>query len=140
MMQIVDLVEPPRASFPYDRNVPYIKPHNIRQFFASVKALAKDAGITQVLASHVRDVDDGNGGTQPSPPVAPVSIIADQGRFWRAILDAVATARNEGNVGIDSFVRIKTIDTTPFEPFDGYKKEDLPIIMRRFVGYYDMGR
>ena len=43
-------------------------------------------------------------------------------------------------MGIDSFVRLKTIDLTPFEPFDGYRKEDLPIIMRRFVGFYDMGR
>ena len=140
LIQIVDLVEPPRASFPYDRNVPYIKPHNISEFFASVEALVKDAGITQVLASHVRDVDDGNGGTRPSPPVAPASIIADQGRFWNTILDAVLEARNAGNIGIDSFVKIKTIDTTPFEPYDGYRKEDLPIIMRRFVGYYDMGR
>jgi glyoxylase-like metal-dependent hydrolase (beta-lactamase superfamily II) len=140
LIQVVDLVEPPRASFPYDRNVPYIKPHNIREFFASVEALVKDAGITQVLASHVRDIDDGNGGTRPSPPVAPVSIIADQGRFWNAILDAVLKARNEGNIGIDSFVRIKTVDVSVFEPYDGYRKEDLPIIMRRFVGYYDMGR
>ncbi|MDP7041823.1 MAG: hypothetical protein QGF91_04130, partial [Gammaproteobacteria bacterium] len=63
-----------------------------------------------------------------------------QGRFWGAILDAVLKARNEGNIGIDSFVRIKTVDVSVFEPYDGYRKEDLPIIMRRFVGYYDMGR
>jgi hypothetical protein len=140
LMQIVDLVEPPRAAFPVDRNVPYVKPHNLRQFFDQAEALAEEAGITQVLASHVRYVDDGDGGQTPSPPVAPVSIIADQAEFWDAIYAGVETARNEGNVGIDSFVKLKTLDLTPFESYDGYRKEDLPIIMRRFVGFYDMGR
>ena len=61
-------------------------------------------------------------------------------KFWNAIFDAVATARAEGNIGIDSFVKLDTIDLAPFEGFDRYNKEDLPIIMRRFVGFYDMGR
>jgi len=145
LMQIVDLVEPPRASFPADRNVPYVRPHNLRQFFAAAIELAAAEGITEVVASHVRPVAEGNNdgdkaGPLQSPPTAPVAIIADQARFWNEIYSAVETARNEGNIGIDSFVRLKTIDTAPFEPFDGYRKEDLPIIMRRFVGFYDMGR
>jgi hypothetical protein len=139
-MQLVDLVEPPRAAFPANRNVPYVKPHNLRQFFAAAAELATAADVTQILASHVRSIDDGKGGQMPSPPTAPVSVIGDQARFWNEIYSAVETARNEGNIGIDSFVRLKTIDTAPFEPFDGYRKEDLPIIMRRFVGFYDMGR
>ena len=140
LLQIVDLVHPPRAAFPADRNVPYVKPHNLRQFFTAVEALAEQEGVTEIVASRVTLVDDGAGGRQPSPPTAPVSVIADQARFWNLIYTAVETARAEGNVGIDSFVKLKTIDLAPFEPFDGYRKEDLPIIMRRFVGFYDMGR
>ncbi len=140
LMQIVDMVEPPRASFPANRNVPYVKPHNLRQFFKAAIGLAEAEGVTTILASHVRSIDDGNGGQIATPPTAPVSVIAEQARFWEAIFVAVETARNEGNIGIDSFVKLKTIDLTPFEPFDGYRKEDLPIIMRRFVGFYDMGR
>jgi glyoxylase-like metal-dependent hydrolase (beta-lactamase superfamily II) len=140
LMQIVDLVEPPRASFPADRNVPYVRPHNLRQFFSAAIDLAEAEGVTEIVASHVRLVDDGNGGQMPSPPTAPVAVISDQARFWNEIFIAVETARNEGNIGIDSFVKLKTIDTAPFEQFDGYRKEDLPITMRRFVGFYDMGR
>ena len=140
LIQIVDLVEPPRAAFPRDRNVPYVKPHNLRKLFARTHELVAATGINTVLASHVLTVDDGQGNQVESPPTGPVSIIADQARFWEAIYATVEMARDEGNVGIDSFVKIKTIDTTPFEEFDGYRKEDLPVIMRRFVGFYDMGR
>lgn len=140
LMQIVALVEPPHAAFPANPNVPYVRPHNLRQFFTAVEALAEREGVTAILASRVKLVDDGAGGQQPSPPTAPISLIADQARFWNAVYTAVETARAEGDIGIDSFVKLKTIDLAPFEPFDGYRKEDLPIIMRRFVGFYDMGR
>jgi hypothetical protein len=140
LIQIVDLVEPPRASFPRDRNVPYVKPHNLRKLFARTNELVATTGIETVLASHVLRVDDGQGQQVESPPTAPASIIADQARFWEAIYTTVEQARDAGDVGIDSFVKINKIDTTPFEEFDGYRKEDLPVIMRRFVGFYDMGR
>jgi hypothetical protein len=140
LMQIVDLVEPPRASFPVDRYASYIKPHNLLEFFEQARSLVMRTGTTEVLASHVRLIDDGQGGTIKSPPTAPALIIADQARFWNEIYAAVETAREQGNIGIDSFVKLKTLDTKPFEGFDGYNKEDLPIIMRRVTGFYDMGR
>jgi glyoxylase-like metal-dependent hydrolase (beta-lactamase superfamily II) len=140
LIQIVDLVEPPHASFPDNPNVPYVRPHNLREFFAQVQTLTEENGITQVLASHIKRFDDGNAGQQSSPATAPVTIIADQARFWNEIYAAVETARAEKNIGIDSFVKLKTIDLEPFESFDGYRKENLPVIMRRFVGFYDMGR
>ena len=79
-------------------------------------------------------------GGQISPATGPASMIRDQRLFWDAIYNAVEIARAEGNVGIDSFVKLNTIDLEPFQNFAGYRKEDLPIIMRRFVGFYDMGR
>jgi hypothetical protein len=140
LMQIVDLVEPPRAAFPADRNVPYVKPHNLRAFFENARSLVMIAGVTEVLASHVRLIDDGQGTLIESPPTASALIIGDQARFWEEIYAAVKTAREQGNIGIDSFVKLKTIDTEPFEAFDRYRLEDLPTIMRRFAGFYDMGR
>ena len=140
MLQIGELVNPPRASFPDDPNVPYVKPHNLRQFFESLETLVAEKGINEVIASAVHEIDDGKGGQTLSPATAPASIIHDQAMFWDAIYDTVFTAREEGNVGIDSFVKMKAIDQATFEPYDGYKKEDLPIIMRRFVGFADMGR
>ena len=140
LLQIVDLVNPPHAAFPMDPNVPYIKPHNLQRFFALVVALVAEQGVTEVIASRVTEMPDKEGRMQASAPTAPASIIYDQAKFWSEIHNAVEVAKAEGNVGIDSFVRLKTIDLTPFKSYAGYEEQNLPIIMRRFVGFYDMGR
>ena len=140
LVQIVELVNPPRATFPADPNVPYVKPHNLDKFFAAVEALVAENDVQQIVASFVTTEVDEQGVEKMSPPVGPVSVITDQAMFWDAVYSEVEKARAEGNVGIDSFVRLKGIDLTKFEPYDNYKPEDLPIIMRRFVGFYDMGR
>ncbi len=140
LVQIVELVNPPAATFPADPNVPYVKPHNLDKFFTAVEGLVAENGVTQIIASFVTTQVDGQGVEQMSPAVAPVSVISDQAMFWNAIYSEVEKARAEGNVGIDSFVRLKGIDLTKFENYDNYKPEDLPVIMRRFVGFYDMGR
>ena len=140
LLQVVELINPPRASFPKDRLGSYMRPHNLRQFFRDLEFLANERGIETVIASSAIPVDDGRGGRQLSAATGPASIIKDQATFWEAIYNAVDIAEAEGNVGIDSFVKLKTIDLEPFKPYDGYNKEDLPVIMRRFVGFYDMGR
>ena len=140
LLQIVELVNPPRASFPSDPLGSYMRPHNLRRFFRDLEFLANERGIETVIASSAILVDDGRGGRQLSAATGPASIIKDQAMFWEAIYNAVDIAEAEGNVGIDSFVKLETIDLEPFKLYDGYNKEDLPIIMRRFVGFYDMGR
>jgi hypothetical protein len=140
VVQIVELVNPPTATFPADPNVPYVKPHNLKEFFAAVQSLVAENGIQLIIASSVTTEVDKEGVEQMSPPVGPVSVISDQAKFWDAVYSEVEKARAEGNVGIDSFVRLKGIDLEKFETFDNYDPENLPIIMRRFVGYYDMGR
>lgn len=140
LVQIVELVNPPRATFPADPNVPYIKPHNLDKFFAAVESLVNENGVEQIVASKVTKAVDEQGVEQMSSPLGPASIISDQAMFWDTVYSEVAKARAEGNVGIDSFVRLKGIDLTKFESYDNYNPDDLPIIMRRFVGFYDMGR
>ena len=140
VLQVVELINPPRAAFPRNPLVSYVRPHNLGNFFDDLEYLANERGIDTVVASSAVPVDDGQGSQQHSAVTGPASIIREQAKFWTAIYDAVDIARAEGNVGIDSFVKIETIDLEPFKPYDGYAKEDLPIIMRRFVGFYDMGR
>ena len=129
LLQVVELVNPPRASFPEDPTVPYIKPHNLRQFFRAVESLAAERGVTQVVAS-----------SAGPPATGPVSLIHDQALFWDAIYQTVEAADAQGKIGMDSFVRPEAIDRNRFKPYDRYDPAALPIIMRRFVGYYDMGR
>jgi hypothetical protein len=140
LMQVVELVNPPRAAFPATPEVPNIRPHNLRQFFDAVEKLAQDEGITQVLASSVVLTHDGEGGELLSPATAPVSIVAEQAAFWDLVYATVEYARSIEAVGIDSFVRLNRVDLTPFRRFDGYDEKALNVTMRRFVGYEDMGR
>ncbi len=140
LLQIVDMVNPPRASFPDNPLVSYIKPHNLRQFFAAVNQLVGQRGIERIVASRVRMVSGVDGALEPSPATGPVSIIEDQARFWEAIRAAVEKAEEEGSVGNDSMVPVTAVDLDVFREFDDYDEGALPIIMRRFVGFYDMGR
>lgn len=140
LMQVVEMVNPPRASFPPNPEVPNIRPHNLRQFFASTVKLVEDEGISQVLASSVTVTRDANGAEVLSPATAPATIVAEQAQFWDHIYETVEYARSIKAVGIDSFVRLNRVDLTPFKRFDGYDEKALGVTMRRFTGYEDMGR
>jgi len=131
LLQVVDLANPPSAAFPVDPNVPYIRPHNLRRFFAAVEKLIDDEGIDEIIASAA--LGDG-------PTLGPASVVGDQARFWDEVYVAVGQAIAQGNVGIDSFVRMKTVDLTRFEAYAGYSEADLRFIMRRISGWHDMGR
>ena len=139
VIQVVDLVNPPRAAFPQDPNVPHIRPHNLRQFFASVVKLIEERGIDDLAASRAFDVE------LPAPRRSrrrrsARSIVADQARFWNEVYSTVDSAIAQGYVGIDSFVRMHKIDQTAFEEFAGYSEADLRFVMRRISGWHDMGR
>lgn len=140
LIQLVDLVNPPGASFPKDPRVPYVRPHNLRQFFEAVNALIAEQGISQVAASRVDDTLTAEGAVEASLPVAEADIVGQQAQFWYDVYGAVETARAEGRVGIDSMVRLKKDEAAAFEKYANYNKDDLPLIMRRFTGFYDMGR
>lgn len=131
LLQAVDLVNPPRASFPADPLGAYIRPHNLREFLARLEGLVADEGIDGVVASSAMD---------DSPAVGPPTLVADQAQFWGEVYEAVDVAIEQGNVGIDSFVKMKTVDLTVFEPYGGYSEEKLKMLMRRINGWHDMGR
>lgn len=131
LLQVVDLVNPPRASFPADPLGAYIRPHNLRQFFARVGQLVADQDIEGIIASSALN---------DQPAVGPATIVGDQARFWDEVYAAVDVAIAQGNVGIDSFVKMKTVDLAVFEPYAGYSEEKLKMIMRRINGWHDMGR
>ena len=56
------------------------------------------------------------------------------------IRDRSSSVRAAGGVGIDGLVRLEYVDLDQFDDYAGYRKEDLPSIMRRVFSYYDMGR
>lgn len=137
LLQVVDLVNPPRAAFPENPNVPYVKPHNLREFFQAVEKLADERDVRGIIASRAGPAP---GGIEDTPATGPVALIRDQAGFWNDIYASVESAEAQGKVGMDSFVKMDAIDLETFKRYAGYEPADLPVIMRRFVGFYDMGR
>jgi glyoxylase-like metal-dependent hydrolase (beta-lactamase superfamily II) len=136
LMQVVDMVNPPRASFPVDPNVPHIRPHNLRQFFGAVDGLVAERGVQEIVASRAGTLSDGTVISATGPVIA----VREQAAFWSSIFMVVDVADGQGQIGLDSFVKMEAIDLNLFKPYAGYEPKDLPLIMRRFVGYLAMGR
>jgi glyoxylase-like metal-dependent hydrolase (beta-lactamase superfamily II) len=139
LMQIVDLVNPPAAAFPINPTIPYMRPHNLREFFSRTIELAAERNIDTVVSSRVVPGADSTGGAG-SPATGPVSLVQEQANFWNVIFEQAKAARAAGGVGIDGVLRLDYIDLEQFDDYAGYRKEDLPSIMRRVFAYYDMGR
>ena len=138
VMQLVEVVNPPVATFPHHPLASYIRPHNLKRFFAAVDELVRRGGVEQVAAW--RALADENAPTGFSPAAGPTQIIADQAAFWRLVDSTTLQAAEEGRVGIDSFVRLKDEERAAFAAYAGFDAESLPLILRRFTGYHDMGR
>jgi glyoxylase-like metal-dependent hydrolase (beta-lactamase superfamily II) len=131
MLMLVDLLHSPVASFPLDPTVPHVRPYNIVSYFSAVEHLAAERGVGAVIASFVN---------LTAPATGPVSVISDQRLFWATLIDTVRAANAEGNVGVDSFVKLDRVDLTPFKKYQGYDEAALSTIMRRFVSFEAMGR
>ncbi|MBT8441226.1 MAG: MBL fold metallo-hydrolase [Gammaproteobacteria bacterium] len=131
LLQAVDLVNPPRASFPADPLGAYIRPHNLLRFFARLEGLVAAEGIDRVVASSA-SVDQ--------LALGPATLVAAQARFWDEVYDATRIAGEQGNVDIDSYTDMETVDLAVFEPYDGYSVRKLKMLMRRINGWQDMGR
>lgn len=138
ILQLVDLVNPPAAAFPDNPLASYIRPHNLERFFASVAALIERQDIERVAA--YRAAPDSAADSGWSPATAPAGIVAEQAEFWALIDATTARAAAEGRVGIDSFVKLRKEELAAFEAYRGFDSQRLPLILRRFTGYHDMGR
>lgn len=138
LVQIVDLVNPPSAAFPADPLAAHIRPHNLREFFARVEALVASEDIERVAASAATYAT--GDGDIALPPSGPASLVGDQAGFWDQVYEATRIAGEEGNVGLDSYTKMETVDLEVFEPYGGYSVRKLKMIMRRINGWQDMGR
>jgi len=116
--------------------VPHIRPHNVRQFFGAVDNLVAERGVQEIVASRAGMLTDGTMITATGPVIA----VRGQAAFWSSIFTVVDVANGQGQIGLDSFVHMEAIDLNLFKPYAGYEPNDLPLIMRRFVGYLAMGR
>ena len=136
--QIVDVVNPPAAAFPDNPLASYIRPHNLDTFFSATENMLRRDGITRIAAYRADPDPLQPGGV--SVPTGPAQLVAEQAAFWTMIEATVERAIAERRVGIDSMVKLRKEEITAFEAYAGFDPDSLPLILRRFSGYTDMGR
>ena len=136
VMIFSDVIYPPAARLPMDPTLTNYRPHVILQFFDALEAWAAQAEVATV-AGGVAEVRLPDGATETLPATGPVTLIADQRRFWEALLGAVET---EFDKGVPAQQIGASMDKMPLEAFAGYSSRDIDIMTRRIYSLYRIGR
>jgi hypothetical protein len=130
IMILSDIITPPTASLPRDPTIANYNLYALFDFFDQVGALATESNIEQVAAGYA-PLGEGYVST------APVSLIAEQRRFWEVLLDEVEV-QYKNKVPAASIG--KRMDMTRFEDFAGFEPKYIQIMTRRVFSLYRIGR
>jgi hypothetical protein len=125
-----DIITPPTASLPRDPTIANYNLYALLDFFDQVGALATNSNIEQVAAGYA-PLGEGYA------PTAPVSLIAEQRRFWEVLLDEVEVQYNKK---LPARVIPTQMDMTRFEEFSGFEPKYIQIMSRRVYSLYRIGR
>ncbi len=130
IMILSDIITPPTASLPRDPTIANYNLYALLDFFDQVGALAANSNIEQVAAGYA-PLGEGYA------PTAPVSLIAEQRRFWEVLLDEVEVQYNKK---LPARVIPTQMDMTRFEEFSGFEPKYIQIMSRRVYSLYRIGR
>ena len=130
IMILSDIITPPTASLPRDPTIANYNLYALMDFFDQVDALATNSKIEKVAAGYA---PLGEGYTS----TAPVSLIAEQRRFWEVLLDEVEVQYNKK---LPARVIPERMDMSRFEEFAGFEPRYIQIMARRVYSLYRIGR
>jgi hypothetical protein len=129
-MILSDIITPPTASLPRDPTIANYNLYALMDFFDQVGALATNSNIKQVAAGYAPLGEN-------YAPTAPVSLIAEQRRFWEVLLDEVEVQYNKK---LPARVIPTQIDMSRFEEFSGFEPKYIQMMSRRVYSLYRIGR
>ena len=129
-MILSDIITPPTASLPRDPTIANYNLYALLDFFAQVDALATNSNIERVAAGYA-PVGEGYA------PTAPVSLIAEQRRFWEVLLEEVEIQYNKK---VPAAAIAGRMDMSRFEEFAGFEPKFIQIMSRRVFSLYRIGR
>jgi hypothetical protein len=130
IMILSDIITPPTASLPRDPTIANYNLYALMGFFDQVDALATHSNIEKVAAGYA-PLGEGYA------PTAPVSLIAEQRRFWEVLLDEVEVQYNKK---LPARVIGTQMDMSRFEEFSGFEPKYIQIMSRRVFSLYRIGR
>ena len=130
IMILSDIIKPPGASLPRDPTIAHYNLYVLFDFFDQVDALANSSNIEEVAAGYA-PLGEGYAAT------VPVSLIAEQRRFWEVLLDEVEVQYNKK---LPARVIPTQMDMTRFEDFAGFEPQYIQMMSRRVYSLYRIGR
>jgi hypothetical protein len=130
IMILSDIITPPTASLPRDPTIANYNLYALMDFFDQVGVLATDSNIDKVAAGYAPR-GEGYAAT------APVSLVAEQRRFWEVLLDEVEVQYNKK---LPARVIPMRMDMSRFEEFSGFEPRYIQIMSRRVYSLYRIGR
>jgi hypothetical protein len=136
MMFIVNIVNPPSASVPWNPTIPHLQLHSIIPWFKSVEDLARREAITSLVGGYI---SFGIKNRKPflQPATGPIEAVLEQRIFWETLMAAV---EKELAAGTGAKEIINKIDLAQFSGYPAYSKKNLGIIIRRVASLYITGR
>ena len=137
MMMIVNLVNPPAASMPWNPTVPDYRLYNIVPFFRAVEDLARRDGIGTVVGGFISVGAGPTGKPVLLPATGPISVVSDQRMFWEKLLAAVKPEVEAGTPSRDIW---KKIDLAEFSRYPRYSERGMAILTRRVASVYVIGQ
>lgn len=137
VMMVTNIINPPKASLPWDPTIANYHLHTLIDFFKSVEKLAEESNIEKITGGYSSIGVDEDGKPRLLPSTAPVSLIAEQRAFWEIMFDIVKTASDKGT---PARLVPKRADMSRFSHFSGYDERSLGIMMRRVYSLYRIGR
>jgi hypothetical protein len=132
IMILSDIIKPPDASLPRDPTIANYNLYVLMDFFDQVDALAINSNIERVAAGYA-PLGEGEG----YAPTAPVSLIAEQRRFWEVLLEEVEIQYNKK---VPAAAIAGRMDMSRFEEFAGFEPQYIQIMSRRVYSLYRIGR
>ena len=138
MLFSVDIVNGPTGKYvPFDPIAADFHFYNGVNFLGEMEALAEREGLTTLIAAHLVPAPDGPGRFKEEPTMGPIKAVAEKRIFWENVIDAV---KQDLDDGANPLLVHETMDTSAFEEYRGYDKEEFKILIRRISSYLSIGR
>jgi hypothetical protein len=137
MMMIVNLVNPPAASMPWNPTIPDYRLHNLVPFFRAAEDLAGRDGIDTLIGGFISVGIGPDRKPFLQPATGPIAVVTEQRILWEKVMAAVKTEVDAGTTSRDI---VKKIDHTPFAQYPRYSERNMAILTRRVASLYVIGR
>ncbi len=134
---VVGTVSPPEVAIPADASLLNIDVYNLPTFLSALENLAREEGVTMMIADQVVTFTGADGNEVVFGPTGSAAVIGGQKEFWEDLFRDVRKAHEDG-IGGSRVGRY--IDHEPYQHLRGYDKNVFPWVARRSMSVIFTGK